>query len=758
MANFRLRNRFFSSAARFGQDRRGQIAVTFAVSLLPAMTLVGAAVDYSRLLSLKSNLQAATDGAILASANQMTAQTTTSQLQTMAQSFLRTQIGTSNGYVGVPSVTSATISTDRYTICANSQETVSLPMMQLVRAGSITVNAYSCAGLAGQTTTSARYEIAIAIDNSGSMNETVGGATKLSLVKTAAKAMVNALNPGSGTQQAIVSVVPFTSAVNVGTSFKNSTWIDQNGASSIHWQNYQRPSAASWNPTSRFDLYTQMNATWGGCMEERAPTYLTSDDAPTTSTADTLFVPYLAPDEAGYPTGLAHYQLNNQSSTAGSSPKDTTWTSTQSSGYSGICTGGGGSTTTSTSYACTSTIVNGYYFYGWWVTTSTSTGSSYPVSSASSSCPSDKWITNYTSYQNYANSPSAGVTTTSCSTGSGAFFNGNKFRSWSAGGGSSALSSGYGNSTWTGHGASATSNLRTSTSTSTSSTWPGNLNASNSGNGATYTSYNSYLDDDGGTCDDGDAYAVADVNDTISQGSGATKVCKYKGVTAPTTVASGFGSAWPAGPNFMCNARALQTLTTDMTKVTGTSGIIDAMTAKGDTNVLSGLMWAWRTISPNGPFTVARNSSNISVTGLTDPKAYTATNNNKVIVLLTDGMNHWSDNPKSPYKSAYSALGYYVNNRVAAFDTNGSGTTTSSNYRAEMDAAVLSACTNAKNAGVTIYTVGFSISSDPIDAAGQSMLQSCATTGKYFLATDSATLTAAFSNIASNLTKLRLTQ
>ena len=32
-----------------------------------------------------------------------------------------------------------------------------------------------------------------------------------------------------------------------------------------------------------------------------------------------------------------------------------------------------------------------------------------------------------------------------------------------------------------------------------------------------------------------------------------------------------------------------------------------------------------------------------------------------------------------------------------------------------MDAATLEACTNAKAAGVQIYTVGFSIPSDPID-------------------------------------------
>jgi hypothetical protein len=45
-----------------------------------------------------------------------------------------------------------------------------------------------------------------------------------------------------------------------------------------------------------------------------------------------------------------------------------------------------------------------------------------------------------------------------------------------------------------------------------------------------------------------------------------------------------------------------------------------------------------------------------------------------------------------------------------------------------MDAKTLQACTNAKAMpnNVTIYTVGLSVSSDPIDAAGLDLLKKCA--------------------------------
>jgi Flp pilus assembly protein TadG len=47
----------------FGRDRRGNIAVIFALALLPVMTSVGCAVDYSRAAQIRSKLQAAADAA-----------------------------------------------------------------------------------------------------------------------------------------------------------------------------------------------------------------------------------------------------------------------------------------------------------------------------------------------------------------------------------------------------------------------------------------------------------------------------------------------------------------------------------------------------------------------------------------------------------------------------------------------------------------------------------------------------------------------
>src|SRR3954468_12074241 len=58
----------FGHAGRFRRDRRGNIAVMFAIVLIPMLAAVGGAVDYSLANAQRSRIQAALDSAILAGA------------------------------------------------------------------------------------------------------------------------------------------------------------------------------------------------------------------------------------------------------------------------------------------------------------------------------------------------------------------------------------------------------------------------------------------------------------------------------------------------------------------------------------------------------------------------------------------------------------------------------------------------------------------------------------------------------------------
>jgi Flp pilus assembly protein TadG len=52
---------------RFRRDQRGNIAVLFALSLIPVLSCIGCAIDYSRATQLRSKLQAAIDAASVGS-------------------------------------------------------------------------------------------------------------------------------------------------------------------------------------------------------------------------------------------------------------------------------------------------------------------------------------------------------------------------------------------------------------------------------------------------------------------------------------------------------------------------------------------------------------------------------------------------------------------------------------------------------------------------------------------------------------------
>ncbi|MCC2098407.1 MAG: hypothetical protein KDJ29_16035 [Hyphomicrobiales bacterium] len=561
-----------------------------ALAILPLVAASGLALEYSRLVNIRTKLQTAIDSAILASVKLSPDQLT----DTAAQDLVNLALAQlqSDRLLGTSALEASfdQIAADKR--CMQGKFNTPLGFSALTGYLSVDITASACA------TASKKLEVALVLDNTGSMAKSDGGVSKMDALKEAAKSLVTTLNPSTGYAGAAISVVPFAAAVNVGAHNKNASWMDTSGQSSIHWQNYTNPQNG-WRPLSKFDVFAAMKADWAGCVEELPGPYMTKDTAPSVANPDTLFVPFLAPDDAGSATGVAAY----------------------------------------------------------WV-------------KPSDAYPAEKW-------------------------------------------------------------------------------------------GGYYWSFNSYLGDSGGSCRYNDADSREDNADPVSRGSGATKLCKYNGAT-PAPVSSGISGVdgttarFSAGPNLSCTASPLQPLTTDMSRISGPSGAIENMRPNGDTNLVSGLMWGWRTISPKGPFANVGTNEGI---GPQKPATYDG-QSTKVIVLMTDGFNHWADNPYSSYGSIYSAFGYMSNNRLAAFSTaNKDDTTNVNNYRDQMDAAFLDACSNAKKAGVKIFTVAFSTASDPIDEKGMRLLKECATTGaSAYQAADKSALNAAFVDIAKRISLLRLSK
>lgn len=245
--------------------------------------------------------------------------------------------------------------------------------------------------------------------------------------------------------------------------------------------------------------------------------------------------------------------------------------------------------------------------------------------------------------------------------------------------------------------------------------------------GKTYP--NNYLKDDGGSCPPQPVTCLSysrrgnctsSVTTPLAPADAQSRMCKYDNAFV--------GSTTP-GPNYMCDSEAIQTLTESQAEV---ESKLSVLVAKGNTNIAEGVMWGWRSLSPDAPFALGR--------------PYNIASNDKILVLMTDGANTYSAY-SNHNKSSYGAQGYGASNRL--------GTTyTSAGYLAQMNNKTLAACANAKAAGLKIYTVAFRLQNDP---TALSVLQGCASQASMaFQAADGNALIAAFERIGTEISKLRV--
>ncbi|NGM37390.1 MULTISPECIES: TadE/TadG family type IV pilus assembly protein [Methylobacterium] len=256
-------------------------------------------------------------------------------------------------------------------------------------------------------------------------------------------------------------------------------------------------------------------------------------------------------------------------------------------------------------------------------------------------------------------------------------------------------------------------------------------------------SINSYIDDDDGSTSGSCPKLASNTSFAIAEG----RACKYNTVRNPK-VGAVIAELGKNGPNFGCTTQPLQRLTRDSVVL---NTLIENMVAAGITNIHEGLMWGWRTISPKSVFA--------------DGTSYGSDTVGKIIVLMTDGANTWLDNSSSYNRSIFSSNRYFINvdgsDPDIHFPSSYQNVANGTQARKALDELTRQGCTNAKAspANITIYTIGFSVSSDPIDQQGINLLKDCASSpSQYFQANDSGSLIAAFNQIAANIGKLRLTK
>ncbi len=190
-----------------------------------------------------------------------------------------------------------------------------------------------------------------------------------------------------------------------------------------------------------------------------------------------------------------------------------------------------------------------------------------------------------------------------------------------------------------------------------------------------------------------------------------------------------------SGPNKACG-QAITPLIQSQTQI---HTAIDAMEPdfNGTTSHV-GLAWGWRAISPRwrGLWTDSVDPANL-------PLDYGTDQMEKVVILLTDGVNFWSMGG-----TAKNAHGFIQDGRL--------GTTWNTNYAVDqMDYRLTQLCSSMKAQGIILYTILFQVNDDDTDA----MYEACATDDDYYFNSPSnESLQLAFRQIASELANLRIAE
>ncbi|MGB7285660.1 MAG: TadE/TadG family type IV pilus assembly protein [Salaquimonas sp.] len=319
------------SFARFLKNEAGNFAVVTAIAAPALLGTMALAVETTSLHRSRTQIQNALDIAALATGKELAVTVDEDDLEDFARDFFhanlhpnlnRNKVGFGFAMVDAPDAGKRIRLTADYdypvTMKFLGMDEVAMDITAEVTAGNRTI------------------EVAIVMDNSGSMGSYTGSSrtTRLEKAKEAATALSNQLfalaNISNKPDPVKISVVPFGHSVNIGSQYRGASWMDMNGWSSIHHENIAwdstskradvwpnlttlssgfkgSPNGSEVLPATsgvvnvdwltRWTLFDALNEEWAGCVEMRPWPYHTTDDSPIASNGDTLFVPMFAPDE-----------------------------------------------------------------------------------------------------------------------------------------------------------------------------------------------------------------------------------------------------------------------------------------------------------------------------------------------------------------------------------------------------------------------------------------------------------------------------
>ncbi len=305
---------------------RGNVAVLFAFMMIPLLLLMGGAVDFARYARHKAVLANAVDAAALALAKEHD-NFTAAQATTFVTDYVNA-FNVADSAFTVSSVNVTKITNGFHVTAIGNMKTIFLGFGKLITGGS-GIGTLTADIVAEVVNASKRVELALVLDNTGSMNcgtvvsssctgnwSSPNSSSRIAGLKTAATTLINILMTGTSPDPDLVkiAVVPFEGTVNTGYSSNNvPSWIDWNDTGKADWTGVNldmRDTSTGASCTTGWNckyighkwLFDKLharnsNVKWEGCVEMRASPYDILDTTPTSATPDTLYVPFFWPDE-----------------------------------------------------------------------------------------------------------------------------------------------------------------------------------------------------------------------------------------------------------------------------------------------------------------------------------------------------------------------------------------------------------------------------------------------------------------------------
>ncbi|MBI5264873.1 MAG: TadE/TadG family protein [Bradyrhizobium sp.] len=231
-----------SLLARFASAEHGNIAVIFAIALIPVLTLIGAAIDYSRAVRARTSMQSALDSAALMVAKDLNAGTITeADIESKARLYFQGLYVPKDAIYSTADIRATYTAKDdkgASNIVMNASGYIYTEFMKLTGFQTMEFSTKSTSKW-GDT----RLRVALALDTTGSMSSD----EKMPNLKSAAKTMVDQLsNLNHTTGDVYISLIPFSRDVNIGSG--NTTYVNWDKWESepanikttkpANWQNY----------------------------------------------------------------------------------------------------------------------------------------------------------------------------------------------------------------------------------------------------------------------------------------------------------------------------------------------------------------------------------------------------------------------------------------------------------------------------------------------------------------------------------------